>query len=310
MNTNRRMRNRSLHLIALTVLLGFGAIQEVFGEAPVFEFEGAEAETYKTASGDELKIYIFSPEDHDSDNDARPAIVFFFGGGWNSGSPAQFEQHCRYLASRGMVAMTADYRVKKRQGTSPKECVADGKSAIRWVRENAKRLGVDPERVAAGGGSAGGHVAAATGMVEGYDDEADDLSVSSKADALILFNPVYDNGPEDGWGHGRVEAYWESFSPAHNVSSNDPPAVVFLGSEDDLIPVSVAERFQLRMEEVGLESELHVYEGEGHGFFNEKKGGPDVFKDTIRKMDAFLVGIGYLEGEGTGEQVEAVVGGG
>ncbi|MEM7145232.1 MAG: alpha/beta hydrolase [Verrucomicrobiota bacterium] len=294
---------KKLFVVFLLVTAGWA-----FAEAPVFEFEGAEAETYKTASGDELKIYIFTPEDHDPETDERPAIVFFFGGGWSGGTPEQFEQHCRYLASRGMVAMTADYRVRKRQGTSPKECVADGKSAVRWVRENAKRLGVDAERVAAGGGSAGGHVATATGMVDGYEDEADDLSVSSKADALVLFNPVYDNGPEDGWGHARVEEYWERFSPAHNITKDDPPAVVFLGSKDDLIPVSTAERFRAKMEEVGLESELHVYEGEAHGFFNQKKGGEEVFKDTVRKMDEFLVGIGFLEGEGTEGQVEAVVG--
>lgn len=275
-------------------------------EAPVFDFEGAVAETYKTASGDELKIYRFSPEGHEPDNDQRPAIVFFFGGGWNGGSPGQFEQHCRYLAARGMVAMTADYRVKSRQGTTPKECVADGKSAVRWIRQNAERLGIDPDKVAAGGGSAGGHVATATGMVDGFDDPADDAAVSSKPNALVLFNPVYDNGPDDGWGHSRVVEYWEAFSPAHNITSDDPPAVVFLGSKDPLIPVAIAEKFRDTMKGEGLKSDLHVYEGQPHGFFNESKGGAEIFLDTIRKMDAFLQEIGFLEGEMDEAKVLAV----
>ena len=113
------------------------------------------AEVYKHASGDDLWIYRFEPEGHDPSADQRPAAVFFFGGGWNGGSVSQFEKHARYLAQRGIVAFLADYRVKSRQGITPDACVQDGKSAIRWVRANASRLGVDPKRIAAGGGSAG-----------------------------------------------------------------------------------------------------------------------------------------------------------
>ena len=118
------------------------------------------AEVYKHASGDDLWIYRFQPEYHDPSVDRRPAVVFFFGGGWNGGSVHQFEKHATYLAQRGIVAFLADYRVKNRQGVTPDDCVRDGKSAVRWIRVNASRLGVDPEKIAAGGGSAGGHVAA------------------------------------------------------------------------------------------------------------------------------------------------------
>ncbi|MEM7560804.1 MAG: alpha/beta hydrolase fold domain-containing protein, partial [Planctomycetota bacterium] len=157
------------------------------------DFKGAAvAEVYKKASGDDLWIYRFDPEGHDPKEDKRPAAVFFFGGGWNGGTVTQFEQHAKYLASRGMVAFVADYRVKSRQKTTPNACVADGKSAVRWIRENATRLGVDPDRIAAGGGSAGGHVAATTGICDGLDDASDvDSKVSSKSNALLLFNPVY-----------------------------------------------------------------------------------------------------------------------
>src|SRR5262245_61352275 len=77
--------------------------------------EGARVQVYKTIGATQLNVYVYEPPNHKS-TDRTAAIVFFFGGGWNSGSPAQFEQQCRYLASRGMVAMTADYRVASRHG--------------------------------------------------------------------------------------------------------------------------------------------------------------------------------------------------
>lgn len=268
--------------------------------------EGARAEIYKKASGDDLYLYIFEPENHDPDTDQRQAIVFFFGGGWTGGSPTQFEQHSRYLAKRGMIGIVADYRVKSRQDTTPRECVADGKSAVRWIRAHAEKLGIDPDRLAAGGGSAGGHVAATTGMCDGLDDPADEhADVSSKPNALALFNPVYDNGP-DGWGHSRAKEWFPAISPAHNISKDDPPAIVFLGSKDSLIPVATAEKFQADMKAVGLNSELHVYEGQPHGFFNESKGGTEIFLDTIRRMDAFLVAEGFLTGEADEAAMKAV----
>src|SRR5581483_8649076 len=97
--------------------------------------------TYKTASDTELKLYVFNPPDHKA-SDHRPGIVFFFGGGWQNGSPIQFHHQCRYLASRGMVAITADYRVASRQQVKPVDCVRDAKSAIRWVRAHADELGI------------------------------------------------------------------------------------------------------------------------------------------------------------------------
>jgi acetyl esterase len=290
-------------IVFLTVFI---ASFTVLAETEELDFEGAVKETYKTASGDDLKIHIFSPEGHDPAADERPAIVFFFGGGWSGGSPGQFEQHCRYLASRGMVAMCADYRVKSRQGTDPFACAADGKSAIRWVRANAERLGVDPEMIAAGGGSAGGHVAATTGIISGLDEEGENHSVSSRADALVLFNPVYDNGPE-GYGNSRVVERWKEISPAHNISKDDPPTIVFLGSKDSLIPVATAEKFEADLDRVGVENELYVYEGQAHGFFNEAKGGKENFLDTLAKMDAFLVKMGFLDGEGSDEQRRSVL---
>lgn len=247
--------------------------------------------TYKEDPKGDLQLHIFEPEGLKT-TDQRPAIVFFFGGGWNSGSPSQFYPFAKHLAEQGMVAIAADYRTKKSHGTSPVECVKDGKSAVRWIRQHATELGIDPARIAAGGGSAGGHVAAATAHSPGFEEEGEDHSVSSRPDALVLFNPVLDNGPGE-YGHGRVKKIWKAFSPAHNVRKGAPPAVLFLGTKDNLIPVATLERYKEKMEKAGTRCELHLYEGQAHGFFNKGRG--DSYPKILTQMDAFLRDLGYLE---------------
>ena len=255
---------------------------------------------YKKVADRELKLTIVNPPDWKA-SDQRPAIVFFHGGGWVGGSPKQFLKHCEYLATRDMVAIEADYRhIAKGDQGPPTDCVHDAKSAMRWVRSHAAELGIDPKRIAAGGGSAGGHLAAFVGMVEGLDDPADDMKVSAKANALALFNPVFDNGPDQGWGTARVGDRFKEFSPAHNISADDPPAIIFLGTQDKLIPVAVVERFKENMTKAGVRCEAIFYEGQGHGFFNPGKGGKDQFYyETLLATDKFLTSLGWLTGEPT-----------
>ncbi len=247
---------------------------------------------YKSIDRIKLTLHIFNPANHQA-SDKTPAIVFFFGGGWKNGDPTHFYPQSVYLASRGMVAICADYRTESRHNTPPSECVKDGKSAIRWIRSHASELGIDPDKLAAGGGSAGGHVAAATGTVQGFNESGEDTSISCIPNALVLFNPVYDNGP-DGYGYDRVKEYWNSFSPLHNLNKKTPPTIVFLGTEDPLITVSTAEEYQRRMEALGIRSDLHFYEGQKHGFFNKIK-----YDETVLQMDHFLISLGFLKGEPT-----------
>ena len=287
------VRNLASTLLALLVI---GIPGRADAKTPREDLGGdVTAEVYKHASAADLWIYRFDPAGHDPKHDRRPAVVFFFGGGWNGGTVRQFEQHARYLAGRGMVTFLADYRVKSRQKTQPDACVADGKSAVRWIRARAQSLGIDPQRIAAGGGSAGGHVAAAAGICNGLDDPNDaHPDVSSKPDALLLFNPVYDNGP-GGYGHDRVRPWFPAISPAHNISADDPPTIVFLGTRDTLIPVATAERFDAALKAAGVRSELHLYPEQPHGFFNEAKS-QEAFLDTLERTDAFLVSLGWLRG--------------
>ena len=279
-----------VHTLALVLLIAVPALARNRED-----FKPDKAIVYKKIGHSELKIHVFNPKNHNR-SDKRPAIVFFFGGGWNGGSPSQFYPHCEYLASRGMVAMSAEYRVKSRNGTSPRECVKDGKSAIRWIRLHADELGIDPRRLAAGGGSAGGHVAAATSTVRRFDEEGEDQSISCRPDALVLFNPVFDNGP-GGYGHDRVEEYWRDFSPMHNISESTPPTIVFLGTKDNLIPTATAKRYKKLMAEKSRRCDLHLYEGQGHGFFNYRS--EKYYTATVIEADRFLASLDYLSGEPT-----------
>lgn len=245
--------------------------------------------TYKKVADKELKLWVLKPRDWKKD-DQHPAIVLFHGGGFVGGTPSQFNSQAEFLAARGMVCFLVQYRLIGRDKSEiPLVCVQDAKSAMRFVRSRATDFGIDPKRIAAGGGSAGGHLSAFVGLVEGQDDPADDLKVSPKANALLLFNPVLDNGPE-GWGHDRLGEKYKDFSPAHNISADDPPAIVFLGTEDKLIPVKTIERFRDNMKKAGVNCEAHFYDAQPHGFFNR-----EPFRtQTIEQAAKFLKELGWL----------------
>lgn len=283
-------------------LLGLALIPCLAGaESP--KTPAGEPSVYKTVQGQGLRLWVVKPEGWKA-TDRRPAVVFFHGGGWTSGRPGQFDIQARYLATRGMVCALVEYRLlgkgdPEKDATPPVVCCQDAKSAMRWVRSHAGELGIDPSRIAAGGGSAGGHLAAFAGMVEGQDDPADDLSVSARPDALILFNPVLDNGP-GGWGTARVKDRYPEFSPAHNISKDDPPTIAFLGSKDRLIPVKTLEDFQARLRKEGVRCELFVYADQAHGFFNKA---PWTTK-TLIEADRFLGSLGWLDGPPTLKDLE------
>ncbi|MEX0825060.1 MAG: alpha/beta hydrolase fold domain-containing protein, partial [Pirellulaceae bacterium] len=250
------------------------------------------------------KLWVFEPDDH-RPNDERPAIVFFFGGGWKGGNPGQFEHHCRYLASRGMVAMTADYRVRSRHDTLADRCVADAKSAVRWVRANADRLGIDPDRIVAGGGSAGGHIAACTGVVPGLDEPDEDTTISSVPNAMALFNPALVLAAFDGVSLDeekladlatRTGVAPQRISPIHHVEGKIPPTIIFHGKADSTVAFATAKAFSRVAIEKGGRCELKGYEGAQHGFFNYGRGGTpgEHYQQTIKELDEFLVSLGYL----------------
>ena len=289
----------TLALLSLCVAVTAGAQEKTAkkkagGHPPVIE--GTKSETYRKIGETELKVWIFDPAQKSAK--PLPAIVFFFGGGWTGGSPTQFEPQSRHLASRGMIAIVADYRVKTRQDAKPADCVSDAKACVRWVRANAARLGIDPERIAVGGGSAGGHLAASVATLPGLDTAKDDKSVSCLPNALVLFNPGTVMAPFPGldlkgFGAGLDKDKFgcepTEISPIHHVKKGTPPTIIFHGKADTTVPYSTVEKFAEVMKASGNRCDLIGYEGQPHGFFNKSK-----FAETLAAADDFLVSLGYL----------------
>ena len=293
------MRLHSLLLLVLGGLTLSGqektAAKKAGGYPPVIA--GTQVETYRKVGDTELKVWIFDGRQKLTER-PLPAVVFFFGGGWTGGSPTQFEPQSRHLAARGMVAIVADYRVKSRQDAKPADCVSDAKACVRWVRANAVRLGIAPDRIAVGGGSAGGHLAAAVATLPGLDTAADDKSVSCLPNALLLFNPGTVMAPFPGldlkgFGAGLDKARFgcepTEISPIHHVRKGLPPTIIFHGKTDTTVPYATVEKFTEVMKAAGNRCELVGFEGQGHGFFNKAK-----YQETLDATDAFLVSLGYL----------------
>ena len=278
------------------------------------DLPGAKVHVYKRVGPVELKAWVFNPPETFPSRH-RPAIVFFFGGGWKGGTPGQFYPQCRYLASRGMVALTVDYRVKGRHGVPVGACLEDAKSAIRWVRENAIQLGIDPDRVVASGGSAGGHLAAALAMVPGFEAKGERLEVSSRPNAMALYNPAVILGKVDGKQQlpaekiedlrKRTANRIQQLSPYQHVQSGLPPSIIFHGSEDQAVPLWTVRKFQEALKAKRNRCELKIYGGAPHGFFNTGRPASEEKMDreqqwyasTTRQLDQFLISLGYLDGQ-------------
>ncbi|MCG8582870.1 MAG: alpha/beta hydrolase [Bacteroidales bacterium] len=248
---------------------------------------------YKQVDTTELYLEIHKPKKMKKEQ-AYPAMVFFFGGGWNGGSRSQFRPHAEYFTKKGVVCFLADYRVKKVHGTDPFTSLSDAKSAIRFVRAHAEDYQIDTARIIASGGSAGGHLAAATALALGYDDPKEDLNISCQPNALVVFNGVVDNGP-GGYGYERIGDQYHQFSPLHNIRKGAPPTLLMLGTNDHLIPVTMHEYYKMVMDKVGSQCVLKIYEGGKHGFFNYNAKDKTFFKSTIYDTQVFLESIGFIE---------------
>ena len=245
---------------------------------------------YKSTEQTELNLYFYRPLDFDNSK-VYNCIIFFHGGGWNSGDYKQFERQSMYFASRGMVAISAEYRIKNKHGTSPIQAMEDAKSAVRFLRLNSELFSINPDRIAAAGGSAGGHLAAVTANIDLFDNKNEDLSISSKPNLLILYNPVIDFGSRKWlWIDNPSNA-----SPIHNIKEGSPPTIILSGTEDKIVPFETIINYKKIMESVGSRCEVILYEGAEHAFFNT---GND-FIDTVLQSDIFLRSNWYLSGEPT-----------
>mgnify|MGYP003327187165 FL=1 len=273
----------------LSILLIVGLLQLNYSQNKIQQIK-SEKILYKSTNEGELNLFIYKPSEFDIKK-KYSCIVFFHGGGWNSGNPEQFQRQSRYFASRGMVAISVEYRIRNKHGTSPIQAMEDAKSAIRFIRSNARLLSIDPGKIAAAGGSAGGHLVAVAGNIDLFDNSDEDLTISSKPNLLILYNPVIDFGTRKWlWINNPSDA-----SPIHNISKGSPPTIILTGTNDKIVPVESIMNYKKIMESIGSRCDVILYEGAEHAFFNT---GED-FVDTLYRTDVFLKSLEYIDGEPT-----------
>ncbi len=245
---------------------------------------------YKHTNGQPQALEIFFPDGHDPDKAKVPCLLLFHGGGWGNGDKKTFHYDCSYFASRGIVAITANYfmytkeeRQKLAEDVSRKAaCVTDAKSAIRWVKQHADELGIDPEKLIVGGGSAGGHISILSTTNPGINDPADPKGYDTSVAAYVLFNPAL----------SEQDAQYPDINALNYLTRDFPPAVVFFGTEDKWKKAWDVALDQLK--DLGAGDRIHVWLAEGaeHAFFNKQP-----WKDlTLIKADEFLTSLGFLEG--------------
>lgn len=270
-------------------ILLFSACPELVG---VEDTPPGEVHTYKEKDGVAREMEIYFPEGHDASGNTVPGIIMFHGGGWGGGHRKQFRYLCNYFASRGLVAATVSYKLAKpaKQVKGEKEsrkrvCITDAKSAIRWYKQHADELGIDPNRIIAGGGSAGGHIALLATTNPGLNDPDDPGEFDTSVAAYLLFNPALSAG----------DAKDPQVDFLHHMKPDLPPAIAFFGSEDKWMTKGWEPACD-KMKALGITSvETWIARGESHAFFNKQE-----WRDiTIIAADRFLGQFGLIEGEPT-----------
>lgn len=253
---------------------------------------------YKTTPQGELKINLFFPPGW-SATDRRPAIVFFFGGNCATGSPAQFASTAEYFAARGLVSASAEYRIESLHHAPLQACAEDAKSAVRWLRMNTPRLGIDAGRVIAGGGSSGASIAAFAAYNTTFEPDGEDQSISCKPDALVLINPAFGFPDRSRMTQEQAQAAdgpIGAFITSWKVTAGGPPAILFFGTGDSLQEKGLV--FARELAGAGTRAEFYTAEGQTHGFFN-RSGGSPWHTLVLRQIDLFLASLGYLHGDPT-----------
>ena len=237
---------------------------------------------YKKVDTIGLDLHIYRPLNFNNSKKYK-TIIFFHGGGWRNGNPRQFRRQAMYFASRGMIAITPEYRLFNTHGTNPLNCVQDANAVMNFIKKNANNLGINSKEIIVSGGSAGGHLALTTAF----------WNVSSvMPKALILFNPLTDTSPK-GFGYNRILDDAFKISPIHNIGKNYPPTIILIGSEDKVTPLENINEFKRVLEKKGGRCDVISYEGQKHGFFNNQK----YFKKTTYEVDKYLSSLGFLNGE-------------
>ncbi|MEX2577795.1 MAG: alpha/beta hydrolase [Verrucomicrobiales bacterium] len=278
----------------LCALLGFlplTGFADYIGDR-IAELEPDRKIVYKEVAGRELELHLFLPEGWSAD-DKRPCFHIIHGGGWRGMDPSRMYPFAADFAKRhGMVGISVQYRLyQPDESVTVFDCVRDARSSVRYVRSHPEKFGIDPDRIVVSGASAGGHLAAATAMFDGVDEPGEDVSVSCRPNALILFFPVIDTSPE-GYGQKKIGEKWRELSPVDHVRADLPPTITFHGTGDTTTPFQGAKAFHNNMLAAGNRSELVVNDGGVHGYLIRTE---DLYEEAIEAAAEFLRSLDLLE---------------
>lgn len=239
--------------------------------------------TYVKYGARELQLDLYAPAPTMADE--RPAIVLVHGGGWRAGYRENMMPLAHQLALRGYVVATISYRLSP-EAPYP-AAIHDVKAAVRWLRVNAKTYGINPERIAVAGGSAGGQIATLVGMTNGdekFDPQAKKSKVSSAVQAIVNIDGLSDFTSEEArqyeddptknpssagqWFGGRYAektALWHEASPIYHVSNGKPP-VLFINSSEARFSVGQTEMIR-RLEEARINYHVEKLHDAPHSFW-------------------------------------------
>jgi acetyl esterase/lipase len=265
----------ALVVFATTFLVSVAAWQAGTEASP---FEIREGLTYGPNERNDLDLFL--PKD--DGKSLRPAVIVIHGGAWRGGDKKDMRILAEPLAQRGYVVAAINYRLAPKWSYPAQ--LDDCQRAVRWLRKNAKEFRVDPKRFGAAGASAGGHLALLLGTREVRDDSDADLKgISSKVQCVLSIfgptdftderyiqasrNPVAGRALVDFLGKPYDEApeVWKEASPIHHVSPDDAPTFIIHGDQDPLVPLDQSVKFAEALKKVGIEVQLVVIKGMGHG---------------------------------------------
>lgn len=259
--------------------------------APVPDIDPTALEVYKTIDGVELNAHIFNPEGHSS-NDSRPVLIFLHGGALRFGDPTEGYRLAEYFNPKGVVVISASYRLIGSDAETVDQLVSDTKSLTRWTRENADRLGIDPNKIQFSGHGTGAYLAMLGVLLEGHNAPSDNLTISARPDSVVFWSLVTtrrDNPQNSIIPEGYTMA---DFSAPETVSNDLPPALFVHGELDPAVSPALALAFQETYSQAGNQSSYHSIEGADHVFAD-----PGHTGQVFSLITDFMTKLGYLASE-------------
>ena len=293
-------RSLSVFLFLATVLTAYPPLQ---GREELTEgFEKKADLVYARAGGRDLHLDLFLPWEA-AGKGSFPALVYIHGGGWRSGSKDRFHRQAAYLAKRGFIGASIEYRLS-REAKFP-AALEDAKAAVRWLRANARRYNVDLNRIGAVGNSAGGHLAAllaTTSHLREFEGKGGNVGFSSQVQVAAIYNapldlvdlgsrisvsewerrnPIYSFL---GATYHEDPDLWRKASPLTHVSRHSSPFLLLHGTEDRVVPYPQSLVMMEKLKEAGVPAEMFTAQDAGHSFLHRGVW----FLPALKKLEEFF----------------------